>query len=103
MLTSDVQKRWHDPASLRAAARYVAAVVVAAGVGLILLLLVGQHSPLWALGTPAVLLIGGVGAFINTYQVWRTEGTWPIWHGAGWLLFTLMLISLCIPGMVLSH
>lgn len=103
MSTNDVEKRWHDPAALHAAARYVVAVIAAAGIGQILLLLIGHHSPLWALVIPAILLIGGIGAFIKTYRVWRAEGTWPIWHGAGWFLFTLLLVSLSIPGVVSSE
>lgn len=103
MTINDVEKRWHDPAAFRAAVRYVATVIAAAGIAFLLLLLIDRHSPLWALGTPAVLLIGALGAFIKTYRVWRIAGTWPIWQGAGWFLFTVMLVSLSIPGMALSN
>lgn len=103
MMINDVEKRWHDPAAFRAAVRYVATVIAAAGIPFILLLTIDRHSPLWALGTPAILLLGGLGAFIKTYLVWRASGTWPIWHGAGWILFTLMLMSLSIPEMALSY
>jgi hypothetical protein len=77
---------------------YVAVVVVVAGVAFAAFALIDRRSLLWASATPAVLLVGGVGAFVKTYQVWRAEGTWPIWQGAGWFLFSLMLVSLSIPG-----
>ncbi|MCW2685580.1 MAG: hypothetical protein JWR37_470 [Mycobacterium sp.] len=49
---------------------------------------------LLALGAPIILLIGGLRAFVRTYQVWRQHGTWWAWQGAGWFLFTLMLLVL---------
>ncbi len=49
---------------------------------------------LLALGSPIILLIGGIWAFVRTYRVWREEGTWWAWQGAGWFLFTLMLLVL---------
>ncbi|OBK22955.1 hypothetical protein A5634_00445 [Mycobacterium asiaticum] len=45
-------------------------------------------------GGPLILLIAGVWAFVRTYRVWREEGTWWGWHGAGWFLLTLMLLTL---------
>ena len=47
-----------------------------------------------AIGPPLVLLIGGLGAFGRTYQVWRARGGWWIWQGAGWFLLVLMLVVL---------
>lgn len=47
-----------------------------------------------ALGAPVILLVGGLWAFVRTYRVWRAEGTWWGWQGAGWFLFTLMLVTL---------
>jgi len=47
---------------------------------------------------PAILLAGGIGAFVKTYRVWKDEGAWPAWQGAGWFLLTLMLVCLAIPG-----
>lgn len=41
-----------------------------------------------------ILLLGGLGAFATSYRAWRSGGTWPIWHGAGWILLTLTLIYL---------
>ena len=51
---------------------------------------------------PDAGFVGGVGAFIRTYQGWRAEGTWPIWHGAGWFLLALALFCLAIPGAALT-
>ena len=41
---------------------------------------------------------GGIGAFVKTYRVWKEEGAWPAWQGAGWFLLTLMLVCLSIPA-----
>jgi hypothetical protein len=49
---------------------------------------------LLALGGPLILLAAGLWAFVRTYRVWRTEGTWWGWHGAGWFLLTLMIVTL---------
>ena len=51
-----------------------------------------------AVGSPAVLFLGGLGAFIRTYQVWRARGRWWIWQGAGWFLLALMLVVLTMTG-----
>jgi hypothetical protein len=102
MTTNDVEKRWHDPAAFRAASVYVASVIALAGLAFVLFAVIGHGAPLSALGTPIVLALGGIGAFIKTYRIWRSDGTWPIWHGAGWFLLTLMLVSLSIPGMAIT-
>jgi hypothetical protein len=47
---------------------------------------------------PAILLAGGIGAFVKTYRVWKAQGAWPAWQGAGWFLLILMLVCLSIPG-----
>jgi hypothetical protein len=47
-----------------------------------------------AFGGPLILLLGGLWAFLRTYRVWRDEGTWWGWHGAGWFLLTLMVVAL---------
>ena len=49
-------------------------------------------------GAPLILFLGGLGAFIRTYQVWRASGRWWIWQGAGWFLLALMLLVLTITG-----
>jgi hypothetical protein len=60
-----------------------------------------------ALGGPLILLAAGLWAFLRTYRVWRDEGTWWGWHGAGWFLLTLMAVTLsmglpAIAGPVLA-
>lgn len=54
---------------------------------------------LLAFGGPLILLAAGLWAFVRTYRVWRDEGTWWGWHGAGWFLLTLMImtVSLGVP------
>lgn len=47
-------------------------------------------------GGPLILCAAGLWAFLRTYRVWRAEGTWWGWHGAGWFLLTLMVLTLCI-------
>jgi hypothetical protein len=49
-----------------------------------------------AFGAPVMLLVAGVWAFVRTYLVWRNHGTWWAWQGAGWLLMTLMLVTLTL-------
>jgi len=51
---------------------------------------------LLGLAPPVVLGIGTVGAFVRTYQIWRDDGTWWGWQGAGWFLMTLTLFTLTI-------
>jgi hypothetical protein len=62
---------------------------------------------LLAFGGPLILLAGGLWAFLRTYRVWRNEGTWWGWHGAGWFLLTLMVVTVsmgvpAIAGPVLA-
>ncbi|WP_027501442.1 hypothetical protein [Rhodococcus sp. UNC363MFTsu5.1] len=119
-MTDDVEKRWSNPRELRAASRYTLAVIVLA-------LAVMAAAAIWAeVARPddcaadtvlacttaprlvlafvptSILLIGGLGAFVRTYQVWRAGGTWPIWHGAGWVLFIAMLLYLGISATALA-
>jgi len=49
---------------------------------------------LLAIGAPVILLIGGLRSFVRTYQAWRSHQPWWAWQGAGWFLFTLMLLVL---------
>ena len=95
MSTNDVEKRWHDPAQFRAAVKYVAMIIAFAGGALAVTAL--WHSLVAGILVPGILFVGGVGAFIRTYQVWRAEGVWPIWQGAGWLLLLLFLVCLGVP------
>jgi len=95
----DVEKSWHDPQMFRSAVGYVLAVVAVAGVALTFYAF--DHSALSATLVPTILFFGGVGAFVRTYQVWKAEGTWPIWQGAGWFLLALSLMCLAVPGSAL--
>jgi hypothetical protein len=47
-----------------------------------------------AFGAPLILLGAGSLAFLRTYRIWRSNGTWLAWQGAGWFLFMLMLVTL---------
>ncbi|MCV7077818.1 hypothetical protein [Mycobacterium szulgai] len=46
-----------------------------------------------AFGGPVILFAAGLWAFLRTYRVWRDEGTWWGWQGAGWFLLTLMVVT----------
>jgi hypothetical protein len=93
----DVEKRWHDPPTFRKAVTYDAAVIAVAGIAFAIYATTDRASLVLASSVPAILLIGGIGAFVKTYQVWRAGGTWPMWQGAGWFLLVLMLVCLSIP------
>jgi len=97
-MTHDVEKRFDRPGTFRAAAMYVGAVVAAAGVAFAVYAFTARHSVVAASTVPAILLVGGIGAFVTTYRVWKSQGAWPAWQGAGWFLLTLMLVCLSIPG-----
>jgi hypothetical protein len=119
-VTNDVEKRWSNPRVLRTASWYTLAVIALA-------LAVMAVAAIWAviarpddcaadtalactsaprlvlaLVPTSILLLGGLGAFVQTYRVWRTGGTWPIWHGAGWVLFIAMLLYLGISATALA-
>jgi len=51
---------------------------------------------LLALGGPVILLAAGLWAFLRTYLVWKANGTWWGWHGAGWFLLTLMIVTVAM-------
>jgi hypothetical protein len=93
----DVEKRWRDPPTLRTAVTYDAAVIAVAGIAFAIYAIIDRASLVLASTVPAILLLGGVGAFVKAYQVWRAGGTWPMWQGAGWFLLVLMLVCLSIP------
>lgn len=110
-MTDDVEKRWSDDGNFRRATRYALAVLAAAA-------LVCAVTAIWAatgpcrdadsllcetptqvavlFGPGVLLLLGGIGAFVETIRVWRRGGPWPIWQGAGWFLFLIMLFYLGI-------
>jgi hypothetical protein len=117
--TSDVEKNWRDPGAMRAATRFTIAVVfvaLAVMVGSILWSVATDHgecadaefavcqSPqryFLAMAPTAILLIGGVTAFVQSYRAWRSGHAWPIWQGAGWVLFVLSLLYLGLSSPVL--
>jgi hypothetical protein len=49
-----------------------------------------------------LLLVGAVGAFVRTYQVWRRNDEWRIWHGAGWVLFVVLAIYLGMAAALIT-
>jgi hypothetical protein len=95
---NDVEKRWHDPETFRAATRYVLTVVAIAMLALAVYVWIGDRNIIAASTVPTILLVGGIGAFIKTYQVWKARGTWVMWQGAGWFLMAFMLVCLAVPG-----
>lgn len=95
---NDVEKRWHDPETFRAVTRYVVTVVAIALIALAVYSWIGDRNILAAATVPTILMVGGLGAFIKTYQVWRDRGTWVMWQGAGWFLMLFMLVCLAVPG-----
>jgi hypothetical protein len=98
MTNNDVEKRWHDPAGLRAAAVYVGSVIAVAAIAFIVTVV--YRSLIAGIMVPAILFVGGIGAFVRTYQVWRSQGVWVIWQGAGWILLLLFLLCLGVPTSV---
>ncbi|BBZ78367.1 hypothetical protein MANY_37040 [Mycolicibacterium anyangense] len=95
MSSNDVEKRWHDPAMFRSAVTYVVCFVAVAAVAFAAA--VAWNSLLAGILVPASLFVGGVGALVRAYRVWKAEGVWPIWQGAGWFLLMLTLICLGVP------
>ena len=63
----------------------------------------GVQRNLLGIGSPLILLLGGLAAFVRTYQVWRARGRWWIWQGAGWFLLLLMLVVLTMTVPVALH
>jgi len=92
---NDVEKRWHDPAMVRAAVKYVLVVIAVAGAAFTVTVV--WRSVLAGVLVPAILFSGGIGAFVQTYRVWRVEGVWPIWQAAGWFLLMLFLVCFSVP------
>ncbi len=44
-------------------------------------------------------MVGGLRAFLRTYQTWKQHQTWWAWQGAGWFLMLLMLLTLTMGGL----
>jgi hypothetical protein len=99
----------HDEAAVRDAVRFSVGVAVAAVVFLVIAAVwvstcggdtadtAACGTPqrtLLAIGAPIILLLGGIRAFVRTYQAWRQHGTWWPWQGAGWFLMISMLLVL---------
>ena len=98
---------------MRAAIRF-AVLAAAAGVGFVIIAALWVSTcagasvdtvvcgppqrALLAFGGPLILLLAGLWAFLRTYRVWRSEGTWWGWHGAGWFLLTLMVVALSMAS-----
>lgn len=111
-MTNDVEKRWSDEGTYRHAARYVLAVLgVAAAVFIVTAFWSSSHcggadsllcdrpaQSAILIGPSVVTLLGGIGAFVQTYRQWRHRKNWPIWQGAGWFLFLITLVYLGIGG-----
>ncbi|MEO9327260.1 hypothetical protein [Gordonia aurantiaca] len=96
---ADVEKRWQDTGTYRSAALYVLAVVAVAAVVCAIFLSVARDSVVVGALIPGVFFLGGVGALVTGYRSYRKGGTWPMWQGAGWFLFALMLVTLAFPTM----
>lgn len=95
MNDDDVSKSWNDPTALRTGGAYLATVMAA---GLVAVMLYNKTGwPIWGFGAPAIFFLGGLGALAQTYRVWKRGGTWPIWQGLGWLLLMTMLVALGVP------
>ena len=97
-MTHDVEKRFDRPGTFHQAAVYVGVIVVIAGLVFAAWAFTARDSVVAASLVPAILLGGGIGAFVKTYRVWKEEGAWPAWQGAGWFLLSFMLVSLAIPA-----
>ncbi|MBB3038779.1 hypothetical protein [Hoyosella altamirensis] len=107
-MTRDVEKRFYDPPTFRKAATYATVVIVLAlgSMGVLLLWAApesgGVAGNLLTFGPAAILLLGGIGAFVQTYRVWRRGGTWPLWQGAGWFLLVLFFAYAALSSMALT-
>ncbi|PRC42201.1 hypothetical protein C6A85_000000111720 [Mycobacterium sp. ITM-2017-0098] len=93
-----VEKRFDKPGAFRAAALYGCAVVALAGLAFAFYAFGARDSVFSASLVPLFLFIGGVGALVRAYRVWKAGGGWAAWQGVGWFLLVLMLVALSIPG-----
>lgn len=97
----DVEKRWDDPGAFRRATLYCVCVVIVAFAAGAVFLGVNRANVLLGAMVPLAFLLGGLGALIQGYRTYRRGGTWPVWQGAAWFLFALMLVSLFLPTLAL--
>lgn len=96
---ADVEKRWQDSGSYRSAVLYIVAVVILGAIACAIFLAVDPGNMVLGSLVPGMFLLGGIGALVNAYRTYRRGGTWPVWQGAAWFLFALMLVSLSFPAM----
>ncbi|WP_078312957.1 MULTISPECIES: hypothetical protein [unclassified Mycobacterium] len=115
---SDPARRFRDRRTVQKAVRFSLTVVILAAITLVATVMwIGRCSisldvntalssregtPLIALASPTVLLIGGIVAFIQTYRVWRRRESWWVWQGAGWFLLVLMVVNLMLTGRMMT-
>ncbi|MGV0714166.1 hypothetical protein ABQE93_02055 [Mycolicibacterium sp. XJ662] len=98
-MTNDVEKRFDRPGAFRAAVKYGAVVIAIAAAAFAIYAFVDRTSVVAASTVPAILLIGGIVAFVRTYRMWKAQDSgWVAWQGAGWFLLLLMLVCLSVPG-----
>src|SRR4051812_50133350 len=97
-MTHDVEKRFDRPGTFHEAALYVGAVVGVAGVVFAVYAFTARDSVIVASLVPAILLAGGIGAFVKTYRGWKAQGAWAAGQGAGWVLLIFVLVWLSISG-----
>ncbi|MCT7658789.1 hypothetical protein [Mycobacterium deserti] len=97
-MTHDAEKRFDQPGAFRTAATYVGVVVAIAALAFAVYVVLARESVVSASTVPAILFVGGVGAFVKTYREWKAQGAWVAWQGAGWFLLVSMLFCLSIPG-----
>ncbi|MGE2691158.1 hypothetical protein [Mycolicibacterium pulveris] len=98
-MTNDVEKRFDRPGAFREAVTYGVVVIAIAAGAFAIYAFVDQASVVGASTVPAILLVGGIVAFVRTYRMWKAQDSgWVAWQGAGWFLLLLMLVCLAIPG-----
>lgn len=96
----DVEKRWgSDPGTYRHAVAYVFGVIIVAAIIAGVTIGFDRYNAALAALVPASLFLGAIGALIIAYRSHRRGKVWPIWQGAAWFLFALMLVALSFPGM----
>ncbi|TVS83932.1 hypothetical protein [Mycobacterium helveticum] len=101
----------HEDSEVHAAIRF-AALATVAGLGFLVMAALwvstcpgvsvdtvacgAPQRTMLAFGGPLILLAAGLWAFLRTYRVWRHDGTWWGWHGAGWFLLTLTAVTVSL-------
>ncbi|MCW4355530.1 hypothetical protein ONR57_19685 [Hoyosella sp. YIM 151337] len=107
-MTRDVEKRFWDPQTFRGAAAYALTVTAVALITMGALAVWtspedgGADAAILTFVPAGVLLLGGIGAFVQTYRVWRRGGTWPLWQGAGWFLLALFFAYAALSSSALA-